>query len=286
MPARGNVTIPDGVSLVPERLKSIHQMRPLLTDSHCHLDRLSADLDEVLAEANEAGVGCFLCVSINMENVERVIAIAREYPSVYASVGVHPNEKEGPEPAAEELSALAEAPRVVAIGETGLDYFHGKGELEWQRERFRRHIAVAKACGKPLIVHMRDSARDTLSILKEEGAAEVGGVMHCFTGDWQTAAEAMEMGFYISFSGIVTFKNADALREVAVRVPEQRLLIETDSPYLAPVPYRGKPNRPAYVRLVAERLAELRHIPLEQLAEQTTKNFHQLFQTNRVAVVP
>ncbi len=258
-------------------------MRPLLIDSHCHLDRLSADLDEVLAEANEAGVGCFLCVSINMENVERVIAIAQEYPTVYGSVGVHPNEREGREPTSEELVALAEASEVVAIGETGLDYFHGKGELEWQRKRFRRHIAAAKACGKPLIVHMRDAARDTLSILKEEGAAEVGGVMHCFTGDWQTAVEAMEMGFYISFSGIVTFKSAEVLREVAARVPDHRLLIETDSPYLAPVPHRGKPNRPAYVRLVAECLAELRHTTLEQIAEQTTRNFQQLFQTDCTA---
>ncbi len=256
-------------------------MRTPLTDSHCHLDRLSGDLEEILARANEAGVGWFLCVSINMENVERVIEIAGRHPSVYATVGVHPNEQEGREPDLEELASLAERPKVVAIGETGLDYFHGKGDLEWQRERFRRHIAAAKITGKPLIVHMRDAAADTLSLLREEKANEVGGVMHCFTGDWETAVSAMELGFHISFSGIITFRNADPLRAVAARVPEDRLLIETDSPYLAPVPYRGKPNQPAYVRRVAECLAELRGSSLEQIAEKTTANFHHLFRTGR-----
>ena len=256
-------------------------MRTPLTDSHCHLDRLSGDLEETLARADEAGVGWFLCVSINMENVERVIEIAGRHPSVYATVGVHPNEREGREPDLEELASLAERPKVVAIGETGLDYFHGKGDLEWQRERFRRHIAAAKITGKPLIVHMRDAAADTLSLLREEKADEVGGVMHCFTGDWQTAVSAMELGFHISFSGIITFRNADPLRAVAARVPEDRLLIETDSPYLAPVPYRGKPNQPAYVRRVAECLAELRGSSLEQIAEKTTANFHHLFRTGR-----
>ena len=256
-------------------------MRTPLTDSHCHLDRLSGDLEEILARANEAGVGWFLCVSINMENVERVIEIAGRHPSVYATVGVHPNEQEGREPDLEELASLAERPKVVAIGETGLDYFHGKGDLEWQRERFRRHIAAAKITGKPLIVHMRDAAADTLSLLREEKADEVGGVMHCFTGDWQTAVSAMELGFHISFSGIITFRNADPLRAVAARVPEDRLLIETDSPYLAPVPYRGKPNQPAYVRRVAECLAELRGSSMEQIAEKTTANFHHLFRIGR-----
>ncbi len=256
-------------------------MRTPLTDSHCHLDRLSGDLEEILARANEAGVGWFLCVSINMENVERVIEIAGRHPSVYATVGVHPNEQEGKEPDLEELLSLAERPKVVAIGETGLDYFHGKGDLEWQRERFRRHIAAARITGKPLIVHMRDAAADTLSLLREEKADEVGGVMHCFTGDWETAVSAMELGFHISFSGIITFRNADPLRAVAARVPEDRLLIETDSPYLAPVPYRGKPNQPAYVRRVAECLAELRGSSLEQIAEKTTANFHHLFRTGR-----
>lgn len=256
-------------------------MRTPLTDSHCHLDRLSGDLEETLARADEAGVGWFLCVSINMENVERVIEIAGRHPSVYATVGVHPNEQEGREADLEELLSLAERPKVVAIGETGLDYFHGKGDLEWQRERFRRHIAAAKITGKPLIVHMRDAAADTLSLLREEKADEVGGVMHCFTGDWETAVSAMELGFHISFSGIITFRNADPLRAVAARVPEDRLLIETDSPYLAPVPYRGKPNQPAYVRRVAECLAELRGSSLEQIAEKTTANFHHLFRTGR-----
>ncbi len=256
-------------------------MRTPLTDSHCHLDRLSGDLEEILARANEAGVGWFLCVSINMENVERVIEIAGRHPSVYATVGVHPNEQEGKEPDLEELLSLAERPKVVAIGETGLDYFHGKGDPEWQRERFRRHIAAARITGKPLIVHMRDAAADTLSLLREEKADEVGGVMHCFTGDWETAVSAMELGFHISFSGIITFRNADPLRAVVARVPEDRLLIETDSPYLAPVPYRGKPNQPAYVRRVAECLAELRGSSLEQIAEKTTANFHHLFRTGR-----
>ncbi len=256
-------------------------MRTPLTDSHCHLDRLSGDLEEILARANEAGVGWFLCVSINMENVERVIEIAGRHPSVYATVGVHPNEQEGREPDLEELASLAERPKVVAIGETGLDYFHGKGDLEWQRERFRRHIAAAKITGKPLIVHMRDAAANTLSLLREEKADEVGGVMHCFTGDWETAVSAMELGFHISFSGIITFRNADPLRAVAARVPEDRLLIETDSPYLAPVPYRGKPNQPAYVRRVAECLAELRGSSMEQIAEKTTANFHHLFRIGR-----
>ncbi len=260
-------------------------MHTFLVDSHCHLDRLQGDPEEALVAANRAGVGCFLCVSINMENVGKVIELAERHPSVYASVGVHPNEREGHEPELEELLELASRPEVVAIGETGLDYFHGSGDLDWQRDRFRRHIAAARACGKPLIVHMRDAAEDTLAILKQEKASEVGGVMHCFTGDWDTATEALELGFYVSFSGIITFKNAGALRKVAAQVPDERLLVETDSPYLAPVPYRGKPNQPAYVRQVAECLAEVRNGTLEQIAELTTKNFRRLFRVDCPATI-
>ncbi len=255
-------------------------MQLLLTDSHCHLDRLDDDLDCVLDRAREAGVGSFLCVSINMENVQDVIDIARRYPQVLASVGVHPNEQQGREPGLDELLALADNPDVIAIGETGLDYFHSKGDLEWQQQRFRRHIAAANISGKPLIIHTRDAAEDTLKIMQEESAAEAGGIMHCFTGDWETAARAMEMGFYISFSGIITFNSATELREVARRVPDDCLLVETDSPYLAPVPYRGKPNQPAYVRQVAERLAELRETSVEDIAQTTTNNFQTLFQLN------
>jgi len=260
-------------------------MQLLLTDSHCHLDRLDLSnydngLDSVLDSAREAGVGHFLCVSINMENIHTVIDIAHRYPQVYASVGVHPNEHEGREPEPDELLALADDPDVVAIGETGLDYFHGKGDLNWQQVRFRCHIAAAKTCDKPLIIHTRDAAEDTLKIMREEGAVESGGVMHCFTGDWETATRAMDMGFYISFSGIITFNSATELREIARQVPADRLLVETDSPYLAPVPYRGKPNQPAYVYRVAECLAELRETSVEDIAQITTDNFHTLFQLN------
>ncbi|HHS83945.1 MAG TPA: TatD family deoxyribonuclease [Gammaproteobacteria bacterium] len=256
-------------------------MQPLLIDSHCHLDRLDDDPGSVLERARDAGVGTFLCVSINMENVREVIDIAHRYPDVFASVGVHPNEQHGREPELEELLALADDPEVVAIGETGLDYFHSKGDLEWQQQRFRRHIAAAKITGRPLIIHTRDAAEDTLKIMREEGAAEVGGVMHCFTGDWETAVSAMEMGFHISFSGIITFNSAAGLREVARRVPDDRLLVETDSPYLAPVPYRGKPNQPAYVREVAQCLAELRDSSLEHITQITTENFRTLFRIDQ-----
>ncbi len=253
-----------------------------LVDSHCHLDRLDlnklgGDLDSVLADAAEQGITHMLCVCIDMNNVAAVKELAHRYSNIYASVGVHPTAKDAHEPAVEELLALADDPRVVAIGETGLDYFYAKGELEWQRDRFRRHIRAARRCGKPLIVHTRDAKADTLRIMEEEHAAESGGVMHCFTEDWPMAERALELNFYISFSGIVTFRNADALREVARRVPLDRLLVETDSPYLAPVPHRGKSNQPAYVRHVAEFIAELRGETLESIAEITSGNFFRLF---------
>lgn len=218
-----------------------------------------------------------LCVSVALSSFPLVRTYACDCAGVFASVGVHPNENTEPEPQPEELIALSQDPKVIAIGETGLDYFRSGGELKWQRERFRRHIAAAKATDKPLIVHCREAAKDTIQILTEEGADEVGGVMHCFVEDWETAKQAMDLNFYVSFSGIVTFKNALAVKEVATKLPLDRMLVETDSPYLAPVPYRGKVNQPAYVRFVAEHIAELRGTTLAAIAEATTENFFTLF---------
>ncbi len=252
-----------------------------LVDSHCHLhfDPLRADLDGVLARARTNGVGWMLCVSVTLETFPEVLALAHGHPAVYASVGVHPNERVGREPEEDELVALAADPRVVAIGETGLDYYRSQGETTWQQERFRRHIRAARRARKPLIVHTREAAADTLAILRAEGAAEAGGVMHCFTENWETARAALDMGFYISFSGILTFRNADALREVARKMPADRLLVETDAPYLAPVPHRGQTNEPAYVRHVAETLAKVRGEDFETVTARTTENFFALFRT-------
>lgn len=254
-----------------------------LVDSHCHINfaSLGEQLPQVLQSAKNNDVEYMLCVSVNLEDFPQVQTLARTFPHIFASVGVHPNERDGRDPSVEELVRLASDPRVIAIGETGLDYYRSEGDLSWQRERFRRHIRAAKECGKPLIIHMRDAARDTLQILREEGANHVGGVMHCFSETWETAQQALALNFYISFSGIVTFKNAEILRAVAVKVPADRLLIETDSPYLAPVPYRGKTNQPAYVRHVAQCLADLRQVPLETIAADTTNNFFALFQSAR-----
>jgi TatD DNase family protein len=215
-------------------------------------------------------------VAVNLEDFPQIRQLAERHPHIYASVGVHPD-YEVAEPSVEDLLALADHPKVVAIGETGLDYFRLKGNLEWQRARFRNHIRAARQIDKPLIVHTRAAAPDTLRIMKEEGAEEVGGVMHCFTESLEVARAAMEMNFFISFSGIVTFKSASALKEVARDVPLDRMLIETDSPYLAPVPHRGKTNQPAYVRHVAEEIASLRGISFEDVAEATTQNFSRLF---------
>lgn len=253
-----------------------------LVDSHCHLDRLDheklgADLDQVYAQARQLGVSHMLCVAINMELWPGMMALVEKAENVYASVGVHPSEEGGHDPSVEELIKLAAHPKVIAIGETGLDYFHCKGDVEWQRDRFRRHIAAARATGKPLIVHSRDAQPDTLDILEEEGAASVGGVMHCFVDDWESAQRAIELNFYISFSGIVTFKTATALKEVAQQVPLEWMLVETDSPYLTPMPYRGKTNQPGYTRYVAEHIAELRGESLETIARMTTENFFRLF---------
>lgn len=250
-----------------------------LVDSHCHINiaPLNTKLEAVLRHARENGVSHMLCVAVNVEDFPSVKELAHSYGHIFASVGVHPNEREGCEPTVDELVALADDPQVVAVGETGLDYYRCEGDLDWQQERFRYHIRAAREAGKPLIIHMRDAAADTLRIMRQERADQVGGVMHCFTDTWQTAKTAMGLNFYISFSGIVTFKNAEALRHVAKQVPADRLLVETDSPYLAPVPYRGKTNEPAYVRHVAGRLAEVRELPVEELAAQTTSNFFSLF---------
>lgn len=256
-----------------------------LVDSHCHLDfePLAARTAEVLENARRHEVTTLLCISVNMEDFPRVRALAHKHAQVFASVGVHPNERSGREPTVEEIVELGRDERVVAVGETGLDYFRSQGDMRWQQDRFRRHMEAARVLRLPLVVHTRDSAADTLALLRDGGARDAGGVMHCFTGDWETAARALDLGFYISFSGIVTFKSADPLREVARQVPLDRLLVETDAPYLAPVPHRGQPNEPAFVRHVAACLADVRGMPLEELAACTTDNFHRLFSAVRTA---
>lgn len=254
----------------------------MLVDSHCHLDRVALEhydgrFERLVHKTLESGVGHMLCVSIDLESWPAMAALVEPYPQISISVGVHPNDRERREPSVEELIDLAQQPRVVAIGETGLDYYHGEGDLDWQRERFRRHIRAAVAAEMPLIIHTRQAKVDTLQIMQEEGAAEAGGVMHCYTEDWSMARVALEMGFYISFSGIITFKNAAELRKVVEQVPLERLLVETDSPYLAPVPFRGKPNQPIYVAQVATCMAELKGLTPEALAEATTENFRRCF---------
>lgn len=253
----------------------------MFVDSHCHINfpGLVEHADEVLSRMQDNRVSHALCVSVGLPQWPEVIAMAERFENVYASVGVHPDHEDEDEPTVARLTELAKHPKVVAIGETGLDYFRLKGDLEWQRERFRVHIQAARESGKPLIIHTREAAADTLRIMQEEGAGEIGGVMHCFTESWEVAEAAIAMGFYISFSGIVTFKNALSIKEVARKVPLENMLIETDSPYLAPVPYRGKTNEPAYVKYVAEEIAKLRNIPIEDVAEATTRNFFNLFKS-------
>jgi TatD DNase family protein len=259
----------------------------MYVDSHCHLDfpELSSRLDEVLATMRANRVDRALCVSVTLEDFPRVLALAEAHPHLYASVGVHPDHREAREPDVATLLALADHPRIIAIGETGLDYYRTEGDPAalngWQRERFRVHVRAARATGKPLIVHTRSASDDTVAILREEGAAAVGGVMHCFTETWEVARAALELGFFISLSGIVTFRNAEALREVARRVPLDRLLIETDSPYLAPVPHRGKVNEPGFVRHVGEFLAALKGVETERFARVTTENFDRCFKILR-----
>lgn len=251
----------------------------MFIDSHCHLDfpDLANNLDELLLNMKENDVSHALCVSVNLTDFPRVLSLAEQHSNLYASVGVHPDYENLDEPQADQLAKLADHPKVVAIGETGLDYFRLKGNLDWQRERFRQHIRAAIQSNKPLIIHTRAAADDTINIMAEEGADKVGGVMHCFTESWEMAQQAIEMNFYISFSGIVTFKNAKALKEVAKQIRLDRMLIETDSPYLAPVPYRGKLNQPAFVRHVAEEIAQLRGVTLDEIATATTYNFFNLF---------
>ena len=255
-------------------------MNPMLVDSHCHLDfpELRSDLAGVLERMRANGVTHALTISTTLETFPAVRDVARAHPNVWCSAGVHPDERrDGREVTFDELLAMAKDPEVVAIGETGLDYYRVEGDTEWQRERFRTHIRAARACAKPLVIHTRSSAEDTIRIMQEEGAAEAGGVMHCFTETQDVAEAAMALGFHISFSGIVTFKNAKDLKEVARRVPLERMLVETDSPYLAPVPHRGQQNQPAFVKHVAEEIAALRGITLAEVAAATTRNFFRLF---------
>ncbi|MFZ2854438.1 MAG: TatD family hydrolase [Rhodocyclaceae bacterium] len=258
----------------------------MLVDSHCHLDfpDLAENLPQILQLMAQNGVGCAVCIGVNLEDLPRVLALAETHPQILASVGVHPETTEAREPSVAELVQLATHPRVIAIGETGLDYYWHKDKPEWQRERFRTHIRAARESGKPLVIHTRDSAADTLRLMQEEGAGEVGGIMHCFTESWEVAEAALAQGFHISLSGIVTFKNALLVKDVARRVPLDRLLVETDSPYLAPVPYRGKTNQPGYVRHVAEEVARLRGLDYEEVVAATTDNFFRLFPEARMRI--
>jgi TatD DNase family protein len=256
-------------------------------DSHCHINfpELSVRLPEIFGKMADNQVTHALCVSVNLPEFPQVLELAEKYPHIYASVGVHPDYEDAPEVSVDELVRLSKHPKIVAIGETGLDYYRLEGDLEWQRERFRTHIRASRITRKPLIIHTRSAAEDTIRIMREEGAGTdaggAGGVMHCFTESLQVAEAAMAMGFYISFSGIVTFKSAKELQAVACAVPLERMLIETDSPYLAPVPHRGKINEPGLVRHVAEFLAKLKDVPLERVAQQTTDNFFNLFNIAR-----
>ena len=252
-----------------------------IIDSHCHIDRVDLDqfggsMESMLAHAKDLSVEEFLCVCIDLEHFDDVFSLAKAYDNIYASVGVHPTEQEGKDPSVNELLALANHDKIIAIGETGLDYFHiEKDTADWQRDRFRRHIAASNQSGKPMIIHTRDAKEDTIELMQQERAGQ--GVMHCFSEDWDTAKAAIDLGFYISFSGIITFKSAESLREVAKKVPADRLLVETDSPYLTPVPYRGRPNSPAYTYYVAEKLAEIRGTSINDIADTTTANFKKLF---------
>lgn len=251
----------------------------MLVDSHCHLNfpELAENLPNIKHAMQQNNVGHALCISVTLPDFPQVLALAEANDNFFATVGVHPDYEDIEEPTVEQLITLANHPKVIGIGETGLDYFRLTGDLEWQRTRFRTHIRAAVASNKPLIIHTRNAAEDTLRIMREEGAQQVGGVMHCFTETLDVAMEAISLGFYISFSGIVTFKNATALKEVAKHVPIDRILVETDSPYLAPIPFRGKTNQPANVKYVAEEIAKLRNIEFEQLATVTTNNFFKLF---------
>lgn len=253
----------------------------MLIDSHCHLDRLKykegETLDSAVNFALERGVEKMLCVGISTENREAVTAIAEKYEQVYASVGVHPLDVETGLASIDDLIAWSKHEKVVALGETGLDYYYSADQKSLQQESFVMHLQAAAQCGLPVVVHTRDARQDTLDLIKQHGDLEKAGVLHCFTENWDMASKALDMNYYISISGIVTFRNADELRDVCKKIPLERLLIETDSPYLAPVPYRGKPNQPAYVREVAEFIAELKGVSYEELVQTTADNFHRLF---------
>lgn len=255
----------------------------MIVDSHCHLNILPEDkvgnIDEVITKAKELGVERILCVAINPSQWQEVLALAERYDEVYASIGVHPCEDKSVTVTDEELIQFASHPKVIAIGEVGLDYFHFEGEqdMTWQHNRFKQHIKIAKQLNKPLIIHTRNSTPDCLTILEEEGAQQTGGIMHCFVEDITTAERAMAIGFYISFSGIVTFKNAKDLKAVATALPLDKILVETDSPYLAPMPFRGKTNQPAYTHYVVQEIADLKALPFETVANATTQNFNRLF---------
>ncbi|MFZ2727431.1 MAG: TatD family hydrolase [Methylococcaceae bacterium] len=254
----------------------------MLIDSHCHLDRIDLkpydnSFASFMQTAQKEQLEHLLCIAIDMERYPALCALVKDYQNISLSVGVHPNVDDGHEPSVDELIALAQNPKVIAIGETGLDYFRSEGDLSWQHLRFRTHIQAAKALNKPLIIHTRNAKEDTLKILIQENAKNVGGIIHCFSEDWQFAQQVLDLGFYISFSGIVTFNSAKAIQEVAQKIPADKFLIETDSPYLAPMPHRGKPNYPHYVRYIAERIAVLREDSFANIAKVSTANFYSLF---------
>jgi TatD DNase family protein len=252
-----------------------------LIDSHCHIDfeDLAKRQDEILENARANEVAYMLAVSVCLEDFPRVLKLAKNHKNIFASVGVHPNHKDAHDPSKEELMDLGKDPNIIAIGETGLDYFRSEGNLDWQYERFAHHIAAARELNKPLIIHTRSAADDTMDALRNQNATEAGGVIHCFAEDWKIAQQALDIGFYLSFSGIVTFKSAASIQEVARKAPLDRILVETDAPFLAPVPHRGKTNEPAFVRHTAEFVADLRGISVEALAEATSNNFFTLFKS-------
>ena len=255
----------------------------MFVDSHCHLNspELASRIPDIRAAMAAAGVDRAMCICTTLDEFDAVHALALAHDNFWCSVGVHPDEEDSREPSVDGLVALSAGPKVVAIGETGLDYFRLAGrslaQMEWQRERFRVHIRAARAVSKPLVIHTRSASEDTVRLLREEQGGDAGGVFHCFTETAEVARAALDLGFHISFSGILTFKNADDLRSVAAFVPLDRCLIETDSPYLAPTPFRGKVNEPAYVPWVAKKLAEIKGLPLAEIAEATSENFERLF---------
>ncbi|MGB0467863.1 MAG: TatD family hydrolase [Pontibacterium sp.] len=254
----------------------------MLIDSHCHLDRLDltpydGNFELMLDAAAARDVSKMLCVSIELDQFESMYQTIAPYEHIYASVGIHPLNTQGQVVPVDVLLEAAKKPRIVAIGETGLDYFYQQDTVEVQQQSFRNHLLASSKTGLPTIVHTRDAREDTLGIIHESGDAQVGGVLHCFTESWEMAKAALEMNYMISFSGIVTFRNAAELRDVVKQVPMDRILIETDAPYLAPVPHRGKKNEPQYVREVAQCVADIKGVSLEQIAEQTSENFYHLF---------